>query len=63
MISHLLTVVTDSPPYTIFLVPGIEVDDMSTPTNIVLKNVSLDTSGQYKCEVSAGPPRYNYLVN
>lgn len=48
---------TDSPPYTIFLVPGIEVDDLSTPTNIILTNVSLLTSGTFKCEISGGTPR------
>ena len=48
---------SESPPYTIFLLSGISVDDVSTPTHIILKNVSLLTSGQYKCEVSGGPPR------
>ena len=52
----------DTPPYTIFLVSGISVDDLSSPTNIILKNTSLDTSGQYKCEVSGGPPRYIILI-
>ena len=46
-----------SPPFTIFLVAGITVSDLSTPTNILLSNVSLDTGGQYKCEVSGGPLR------
>ena len=48
---------SESPPYTIFLLSGISVDDVSTPTHIILKNVSLLTSGRYKCEVSGGPPR------
>lgn len=52
---------SDSPPYTIFLVPGIEVDDLSSPTNIILANVSLLTSGTYKCEMSEGPPRWETL--
>ena len=49
---------SESPPYTIFLLSGISVDDVSTPTHIILKNVSLLTSGRYKCEVSGGPPRW-----
>ena len=47
----------DSPPFTIFLVAGISVSDLSTPTNIILSNVSLETGGKFKCEVSGGPPR------
>jgi len=48
----------ESPPVTIFLIPGITVDDLSSPTHIIIKNVSLATSGSVKCEVSGGPPRF-----
>jgi len=48
----------ESPPVTIFLLHGISVSDSSSPTRLVLKNTSLSTSGSVKCEVSAGPPRF-----
>ena len=47
----------DTPPYTIFVVSGIQLDDASTETRLLLRNASLATSGRYKCEVSGGPPR------
>ena len=34
------------------------MDDLSSPTHIILNNISLATSGSYKCEVSGGPPRF-----
>ena len=34
------------------------MDDLSSPTHIILNNISLSTSGRYKCEVSGGPPRF-----
>jgi len=48
----------ESPPVTIFLLHGISVSDSSSPTRLILKNSSLSTSGTVKCEVSAGPPRF-----
>ena len=54
----LLTACLDSPPYTLFLLSGLVVDDLSSPTHIILNNISLATSGRYKCEVSGGPPRF-----
>ena len=42
-----------------FVMPGLEVLDYSTPTHIILNNVISDTSGVFKCEVSAGPPRFS----
>ena len=54
----LLTAYLDSPPYTLFLLSGLVVDDLSSPTHIILNNISLATSGRYKCEVSGGPPRF-----
>ena len=50
--------VLDVPPYTIFLLPGITVHDQASPTALILQNVSLRTSGSYKCELSGGPPRF-----
>ena len=41
-----------------FLMSGLEVLGHSTPTHIILNNVAADTSGVFKCEVSAGPPLY-----
>ena len=41
-----------------FLMSGLEVLGHSTPTHIILNNVAADTSGVFKCEVSAGPPRF-----
>ena len=49
---------SDVPPYTIFLLPGITVHDQASPTAMILQNVSLATSGKYKCEISGGPPRF-----
>ena len=47
----------DVPPYTIFLLPGLTVHDQASPTNMILQNISLATSGMFKCEISGGPPR------
>ena len=48
----------DLPPYTIFLLTGLTVHDQASPTNMILQNVSLATSGRFKCEISGGPPRF-----
>ena len=48
----------DVPPYTIFLLTGLTVHDQASPTAMILQNVSLATSGKYKCEISGGPPRF-----
>ena len=53
----LLCPLSDVPPYTIFLLPGISVHDQASPSSLILQNVSLATSGRFKCEVSGGPPR------
>ena len=59
----------DVPPYTIFLLTGLTVHDQASPTAMILQNVSLATSGRFKCEISGGPPRsadiqcYNSLVS
>ena len=41
--------------FTFFL----EVLAHSTPTHIILNNAASDTSGVFRCEVSAGPPRFS----
>lgn len=50
---------SEDPSTTVFVMPGLEVLDYSTPTHIILNNVISDTSGVFKCEVSAGPPRFS----
>ena len=50
---------TEDPSTTVFIMPGLEVLDYSTPTHIILNNVRSSTSGVFKCEVSAGPPRFS----
>ena len=45
---------TDDPSTTVFVMPGLEVLDRSSPTHIILNNVASHTSGVFKCEVSAG---------
>ena len=45
---------TEDPSTTVFVMPGLEVLDRSTPTHIILNNVASHTSGVFKCEVSAG---------
>ena len=48
---------TDSPPVTTYFLRGVSVHRTSSPTNIIIQNISSLTSGVFKCEVSAGPPR------
>ena len=48
---------SEEPHTTVFIVPGMELVETSTPTNIVLNNVGSQTGGLFKCEVSEGPPR------
>lgn len=48
----------ESPQVTIFLLPGVVLADNSSPTRLGLKNTSLATNGIFKCEISAGPPRF-----
>ena len=60
-----------SPPQ-VFVMPGLDVLDYSTPSHIVLNSVASHTSGDFRCEVtthstdccttakvSAGPPRFS----
>ena len=39
--------------------PGIELLESSSPTHIMLASVTTETGGQFKCEVSEGPPRFS----
>ena len=48
---------SEEPHTTVFIVPGMELVDTSTPTKIILNNVGPETGGLFKCEVSEGPPR------
>ena len=66
---------TEDPSTTVFVMPGLEVRKRavvivswlviiqvlahSTPTHIILNNAVSHTSGVFKCEVSAGPPRFS----
>ena len=46
-----------SQPITTYFVRGVRVSESSSPTLLIIKNVSAETSGVFKCEVSGGPPR------
>ena len=48
---------TESPPVTTYFLPGVSVMRRSSPTHLIIHNISSSTSGIFKCEVSAGPPR------
>ncbi|XP_063866373.1 uncharacterized protein LOC135103706 [Scylla paramamosain] len=50
----------DNPPIQVFSLPGVSVDtDKSNSKKLTLKEVSLKTSGKYKCEVSAEAPSFH----
>ncbi|XP_069992582.1 cell adhesion molecule 1-like isoform X2 [Penaeus vannamei] len=50
----------DNPPIQVFDLPGVHVDrDKSNDRKVTLKEVSLKTSGKYKCEVSAEAPSFH----
>lgn len=53
---------SEDPPIRIFPLRGLIVDDFSSKTHLLVKNVSLETSGKFRCEVSGGPPRYQTAV-
>ena len=48
---------SESPPVTTYFLPGVSIHRRSSPTHLVIQNISHSTSGVFKCEVSAGPPR------
>ncbi|XP_065093322.1 uncharacterized protein LOC135713992 [Ochlerotatus camptorhynchus] len=49
----------DNPPAQLFLLTGVSVDLLnSTANQIVLNNVTLASSGRYRCEVSAEAPSF-----
>jgi hypothetical protein len=52
----------DNQSISIYPLAGLNVDSYSSKTHIIVKNVSLETSGNYKCEVSGGGPRYPTAV-
>ncbi|XP_023339970.1 uncharacterized protein LOC111710153 [Eurytemora carolleeae] len=47
---------------SIYPLDGLNVDDYSSKTHILVKNVSLATSGNFKCEISGGGPRFPTAV-
>ncbi|XP_071537778.1 uncharacterized protein [Panulirus ornatus] len=50
----------DTPPIQVFDLPGVHVDmAKSSDRKVTLKEVSLKTSGKYKCEVSAEAPSFH----
>lgn len=50
---------SDDPKTTIFNGDGINVDtDQSTEEEILLRSVDLDTTGQYRCEISGEAPLF-----
>ncbi|XP_064091914.1 cell adhesion molecule 3-like [Macrobrachium nipponense] len=53
----------DNPQYNIFPRNGVKVDQESLqPNRVVLKEVDFNTSGQYRCEVSAEGPEFNTVI-
>jgi len=46
------------PEIRIYPLEGLTVDNLSPHTHILVKNVSLETSGKFRCEVSGGAPRF-----
>ncbi|XP_057669120.1 uncharacterized protein LOC130901634 isoform X1 [Diorhabda carinulata] len=51
------------PSTQVFPLPGVTVDvQKSTPNNLVLKNVQLEVTGRYKCEVSSDAPNFYTLM-
>ncbi|KAF2365818.1 Immunoglobulin-like domain [Trinorchestia longiramus] len=53
-------VAADSPPKQVFDLPGVTVDrDRSSMDKVVLSSVTPQSSGNYKCEVSAEAPSFH----
>ncbi|KAG8252760.1 hypothetical protein J6590_049307 [Homalodisca vitripennis] len=49
----------DSPPAQIFPLPGVAVDiSRSNESHVTLKDLTLSSSGRYRCEVSAEAPSF-----
>ncbi|KAJ9598387.1 hypothetical protein L9F63_010909, partial [Diploptera punctata] len=49
----------DQPPVQLFNLPGVSVEMLnSTPSQVILKSVSLASTGRYRCEVSAEAPSF-----
>lgn len=53
---------SESPSLTVFVTPGIRVDDSSHPGQIKLTSIDTDTAGTYKCEVSGDGPMFQTAV-
>ncbi|XP_076066459.1 cell adhesion molecule 2-like [Oratosquilla oratoria] len=50
----------DKPPMQVFEWPGVQVDlSKSNDRKVALRDISLDSSGKYKCEVSAEAPSFH----
>lgn len=51
------------PSTQVFPLSGVTVDiQKSTPNNLVLRNVQLEVTGRYKCEVSSDAPNFYTLM-
>lgn len=50
---------SEDPHTTVFIIPGMELLETSSPTHIILGGVTTETGGEFKCEVSEGPPRFS----
>ncbi|CAL1266745.1 unnamed protein product [Larinioides sclopetarius] len=51
----------DHPSIMIFLTPGVNVDlSKSGNSSVYLRNLTLESSGNYTCEVSSGPPYFSF---
>lgn len=49
----------DSPPYKQFPTPYLEViEKLSNGTCVILNNVSIGSSGEFSCEISADAPSF-----
>ncbi|XP_055683785.1 uncharacterized protein LOC129790334 [Lutzomyia longipalpis] len=52
------------PPAHVFALPGISIDiHNSTDSVVVLQNVSLSSTGKYRCEVSAEAPSFQTVTD
>ena len=52
----------ESPAVAIIITKGIKLKDASHPAKIQLHNITQESSGTYKCEVSADGPQFRTAV-